>query len=231
MKAKEIYEERIVVFIDILGFKNLVDNSESLNVITKVDNLAKIVHAVKTLSKEKNLSEGIKNDVGKKVSFFSDSLILSYPINETSISFLLMDLLHLSWRLINEKVLLRGGITMGNLYHEDNIAYGKAFIDAYTLESKYAIFPRIILQKKTYLEFKNLLKIDEINKLSWIKKDIDGFYYFDMLLAIKEEFKSEDDYPLFLKDIQALIDDNLTKGDLKLRQKYEWLQSKLDDLY
>ncbi len=228
MKAKEEYEQRIVVFIDVLGFKDLVDNSESLNVITKVDNLAKIVHAVKTLSKEKSYSEKIKNDIGKKVSFFSDSLVISYPINEASISFLLMDLLHLSWRLINENVLLRGGITVGNLHHEDNIAYGRAFIDAHTLESKYAIFPRIILQMETYLEFKNLLKIDETDKLSWFKKDMDGFYYFDMLMAPKKEFESEDEYLLFLEGIQDLIDYNLNKGDLKLRQKYEWLQNKLD---
>ncbi len=66
--------------------------------------------------------------------------------------------------------------------------------------------------------------------MCWLTKDIDGFYYFDMLLAAKEEFESEESYPLFRESIEDLINDNLNKGDIKLNQKYEWLQGKLNSI-
>lgn len=36
MKTKQIYEQKIVLFIDILGFKDLVKKSESDNIFLKL---------------------------------------------------------------------------------------------------------------------------------------------------------------------------------------------------
>ncbi len=132
---------------------------------------------------------------------------------------------------VNEKnVLIRGGIAIGNLYHNDDIVFGKALNDAYYLESECAIFPRIILTEETYERLEKTVTYGETRLMSWLAKDIDGFYYFDMLSAAKEEFESENSYLLFLQGIKDLIEDNPDKENLKLKQKHKWLQSKLDKL-
>ncbi|WP_331701786.1 hypothetical protein [Paenibacillus sp. IITD108] len=47
--------------------------------------------------------------------------------------------------MMSVKVMMRGGITYGKLYHSDGIVYGLAMIDAYNLESKCAIYPRVVV--------------------------------------------------------------------------------------
>ena len=54
--------------------------------------------------------------------------------------------------------ILRGAITYGKLYHEGNI-FGSGYIEAYRLESKEAITPRIIIDEKVlqYTQLNNYL--------------------------------------------------------------------------
>ena len=224
MKTKEVYEQRVVAFIDILGFKSLVNKSDSDNIFTKATSIETIMSAFDILREEKLDYER------KQVSLFSDSLIISYPLDTDYLTFLLMDLSRMSWDLIKKGIFIRGGIAIGNLYHSDDVVFGKALNDAYYLESECAIFPRIILTEETYESLEKTVTYKETRLMFYLVKDIDGFYYFDMLSAVKDEFESEDSYLLFLKGIKDLIADNPDQENLKLKQKYEWLQSKLDKL-
>ena len=54
--------------------------------------------------------------------------------------------------MMSKGILLRGGITVGQLCHKDNIVYGPAMVEAYELESKSAIYPRVIVSEKFYLQ-------------------------------------------------------------------------------
>ncbi len=64
-------------------------------------------------------------------------------------STLIVNLAYIGTILIKKGILIRGGITIGNLVHnEDGIVFGQGLIDAYMLESKAAKFPRIILSNK-----------------------------------------------------------------------------------
>ncbi len=96
MKTKEVYEQRVVAFIDILGFKSLVNKSDSDNIFTKAINIETIMGAFDVLKEEKSDCEG------KKVSLFSDSLIISYPFCADYLTFLSMDLSRLSWELMKK---------------------------------------------------------------------------------------------------------------------------------
>lgn len=44
-------------------------------------------------------------------------------------------------------MLSRGGIAVGELYHQNGIIYGPALLTAYQLESQAATYPRIVLEK------------------------------------------------------------------------------------
>ena len=45
----------------------------------------------------------------------------------------------------SQGVWVRGGVTVGNILHDDDVVFGPALNRAYELESKVAKFPRIVL--------------------------------------------------------------------------------------
>ena len=42
-------------------------------------------------------------------------------------------------------LLLRGGIAVGKPYQDNEVVYGPGLVKAYALESKYAVYPRVIM--------------------------------------------------------------------------------------
>lgn len=70
------YENGIVAYVDILGFKKLVDDSQKNG-----EDFERIYNALKRIHKieEKNYSEGFSNgtEFGIEVSTFSDSAVIS----------------------------------------------------------------------------------------------------------------------------------------------------------
>ena len=71
-------------------------------------------------------------------------------------------------------ILLRGGITKGEFYVDENIIFGKGLIQAVEIESKRAIYPRVAIDIDSFC----LKNYDSLWK-SLIKKDDDGIYFVD----------------------------------------------------
>ena len=71
-------------------------------------------------------------------------------------------------------ILLRGGITKGEFYVDENIIFGKGLIQAVEIESKRAIYPRVAIDVDSFC----LKNYDSLWK-SLIKKDDDGIYFVD----------------------------------------------------
>lgn len=66
-------------------------------------------------------------------------------INEMASS-LIVNLAYIGAILMEQGILFRGSITIGNIVHRDNgKVFGQGLIDAYLLESKSAKNPRVIL--------------------------------------------------------------------------------------
>ena len=85
-----IYEKRIVAFLDILGFSTMIEDS-------KVDTLlrSKIKSATEIIQESADTEE-----TGRAVSTFSDSAVISYPLNRYSSLFhILIDIIHLQLKL------------------------------------------------------------------------------------------------------------------------------------
>lgn len=81
----------------------------------------------------------------KRIIAFIDILGFKTKVDDIDgLFYLLLDLVHLQLELASYDVLLRGGITIGDLYHDGSIVYGSAMNEAYLLESKKAKYPRII---------------------------------------------------------------------------------------
>ena len=170
MSDTKEYEDRIVAFVDILGFKQLVNESiKDSNKISEIFSYLKYLKAWEndgkndwSIKKElyfNPITESITNDQEAKYDVlettsctcFSDSLVVSVPYDNQNInerfSALVANLIYIGGKLIQAGVAWRGGMTVGNLIHEDNIVMGPALIEAYQLEQNKAVYPRIILSE------------------------------------------------------------------------------------
>lgn len=163
------YEKRIVAFIDILGFKEIVRNSEINS--SKIELLYTALNFLKNWEipekwdlkyieiEEDAQKKNINNfDIRGKTNTttFSDSIVVSVKVDNNvneMISTLVSNLSYIGANLFEKGISFRGAITIGNIIHEENgIVFGQALIDAYQLETKSAKYPRIILSNKLIKE-------------------------------------------------------------------------------
>jgi hypothetical protein len=226
-KSKRLYEKRVVAFIDILGFsdhikKTIVDPAHA----RKIHQVLVQIQELKTDNDRGLLAQ---KPFGREVSVFSDSIVISYPMSmKSAVHHLLMDIIYLQLRMMGADILMRGGIAIGDIYHNDNIVYGPAMIDAYELESKYAIYPRVILQQQVLAQAALNAEHppdEELEYLSGLLEvDEDKQIFVDYMLQW-EELDEEYDYRLYLLKTRKLIENQLadqTRPDVLL--KYNWLK-------
>ena len=233
-----IYEYRILAFVDILGFKNMIQQS-TCNFLEqkRILNAMKIIHSYKELNDSGFDGEGLRK-YGVQVTTFSDSAIISYPISfDGGLFHVLIDLIHLQIDLSNLGIFIRGGVSIGLAHHDEYNAFGPAMNDAYMLESKEAKFPRIILTSQTLSSgvaaSKNHQNPFDISLLhSIIKQDKDGFYYLDYLRQFQELDHPEYDYYIWLTRIRdhLIYNLNLYYSDDKIYHKYLWMLDYWNDV-
>jgi len=169
------YQRRIIAFIDILGFKEIVRQSEYDS--SKMELLYSVLDYLKDWEasdkwdlkfveiEEDAQKKGVENfDIRGKTNStsFSDSIVVSVKvdnnINEMT-STLIANLAYIGAILIEKGILFRGGITIGNIIHNQNgTVFGQGLIDAYLLETKSAKYPRLVLSDKLIEELNYPLK-------------------------------------------------------------------------
>lgn len=227
----DIYTKRLIVFVDILGFSDRIKVSKTSQEESEIILQALMrIHAIK----ENNYSQSFMNmqDYGFEVITFSDSAVISCPAENDNLFFLILELIHLQIDLVPLGILLRGAITIGDLYHKRDIVFGPAMNDAYYLESKVAIYPRIILTESAIDQFYKFASTDEEIKQefdSLILKDKDGYYFIDILRQ-DQEIDDPDMYLEWLSIFREIIINGLKYDDPAVRMKYQWLHSYFNDV-
>ncbi|MCL1700608.1 MULTISPECIES: hypothetical protein [unclassified Lysinibacillus] len=146
------YEKKIVAFIDILGFKNIVENTD------KAFSIIEIVSEIKK-SKKEFIKEMSAKEI--EVTWFSDCIVVSAPLDIYYVDFILDIIQQMQCELIKNKVLIRGGIEIGDCFHKGEKLFGPAMNEAYRLESKIATVPRIVLSKELIKYIKESQRIEE----------------------------------------------------------------------
>lgn len=232
-----IYEERVLAFVDILGFRSMIENSKSkLEDQKKIKMAMDIIHNYKILNdrpmgREQNDNQAGLRALGIQVTTFSDSAIISYPLSYDGALFcLIMDLIHMQMELLWQGILIRGGIVIGPAYHDSVNVFGPAMVRAYELESEYAIFPRIIIHPDTikiglkkspsHLNEADLELFEDC-----ICQDEDGYYFVEYLQQYQEFDYPGQTYYEWMFGIREMIVKNLNNSQLKpdLFVKYRWL--------
>lgn len=199
------YEKYLVTFLDILGFRELIRTRSA----EEVDQIIKLTrrHAAD--------EKGEQQELGLRTVAFSDSVIRMRKASETSgLHFELMDLLHAQAGLLSFGVLVRGGIALGEVFQEGDRIFGPGFVEAYELESKVAVYPRIVVAPKVLDALvRGSLPMDHAleDELGYVMETLavgdDGIYSIDYLRAFKWELDEPEDYPDYLATHRKVVAD------------------------
>ena len=227
-----MYKNSIVTFIDILGFKNIVETRS-------YDEISILLNVLNDFG-----SSGSDNydDSEATLISFSDSIIrirnleteqnLGFPIGH--LFWEVNSLVHIQMNLANNGVLIRGGVSIGDVSASENRVFGPAFVKAYELESQFAHSPRIIVAPELVnsidtnflVRNENHTADEEREYLRQIlRKGDDGIFFVDYLLAAEHEADDPSQYALFLERHKKLIvDEGMKHSSLSnISSKYLWL--------
>lgn len=229
-----MYEKRFVAFIDILGFTEKVNESRSdASIEEQLNRCMKFIEEIRQIKTE---AFGIdtKNDE-IQISTFSDSIVISYPEKHPGGLFdILMTISNLSCSLAFEGFFVRGGLAYGDLYHNNRICYGPAFLSAYELE-QIAVYPRVILEKGIIEKCVSNpdacfnLQSDEDKYLrGMVGVDFD-YQYIDFMNNSSEICEFACDQYEWARKVGMFIKQGIMSKREKVRQKYIWLQGKFNE--
>jgi hypothetical protein len=134
------YENRLVAFFDILGWRNEIAAAGS-----DPRHIARLASALRMF----NANTGSVGDAGARLTTFSDNVVFSKPFVAGDLAWLLQSLAITQLGLAVQGFWLRGAVTVGPLHHDQHIVFGPALNKAYELESEVALYPRILLDTGT----------------------------------------------------------------------------------
>ena len=201
--------ECCIAFIDILGFKDMVENNIDYVILAlryiKMfrDSFYRLPSHMGNPDWTEVASEPDEDTYGyenlPKATMFSDSIVISKEIDEYfSFSDFINFIAQLQFELLREGILLRGGIDIGKVYHDEAFIFGKGLISAYLLENEISKYPRITISKRA-LEKINLLNDEKFEnkfkhhvtynneKIYLFPQDIEEDISNDEFLYVKED--------------------------------------------
>jgi hypothetical protein len=186
-------EQRYVLFFDFLGASNAAVNWPRERVYEFVDLLVSIA----TLQSSEEISGSAQPDgsyrllVTPEITTFSDNIVVSYPEApdddcqgfrrltafwaETVCADAVRILSGIAEMALRVGLLIRGGLSFGQLYHQNGVVFGEALVDAHLLEKEIAVVPRIIISDRVLRKLTGRAPED----LSTLLKDADGKWHLN----------------------------------------------------
>lgn len=243
------YEDRVLAWIDILGWSELL--RESIHDPAKIPPLFLAASALRYPKdakeaqmelanefNEKNLgNQGLKMTVDyvPEISHFSDTVVWSFPMKNFWISGLVDEVQSTCCLLLANGYLSRGAIVRGPLFHERGTLFGPAVLEAHELESSVAVYPRVLIgESMGDLMPRTYMFEDERHDCLDCRTDFDGLRYLDILgggpmrtIHDQRRMRSGWDEPALLAMAETKLAEHT---DLKKRAKWGWMVKYLQEI-
>lgn len=230
-KGEPIHRISYCAFMDVLGFSAQISESFDNN---RGDELLRKFHAILS----ERISEMKKEQDETLLYFksFTDNVILAHPRFsqdlESEFGFILDSILEFQFRMALAGFFIRGGLSIGPLFIDENSVYGPALLEAYALESKKAVNPVVVLSDDVmglvlnHLEFYASIEIAPQNRHVWINDE--GRFFLNYLTECVWETDGGDEIDWeSLKKHKKLIERHLDRyrSMPSVFGKYVWLAS------
>lgn len=141
--GEPILRNSIAAFIDELGFSDRVKTLDTTELRFDVERYRTV--------RGRNLSAASGFHQNLMALYFSDNVGLALPIDPGGTGGELLSVIRAAGSYQRELTVggrfVRGGITRGDIYADDDFITGRALIDAVKLEEKVAVVPRILLDE------------------------------------------------------------------------------------
>ncbi len=229
------YDDRVVCFLDFLGFSAQIASTldaEGRDVSSEIERIASAIQRLRQITD----ADAPEDRPRMEVTQFSDSVVLSFEASsESGVFHSLLSILHAQMALVENGILCRGAVTRGKLVHTRTLLFGPAMNRAYDLETKAAVYPRVILDDEIVStggaaparHHHADQEQEEIRDL--LAQDADGFFYVDYITRGQGELNDpECDYPEYLSRLRQIAVSGVTLADRSVAMKYRWLAEKLN---
>ena len=214
-----INENCYVMFLDILGFKDIIIKRDSNDVKAIFDTIVRTREKILEDNKYcfEQLDFAIQNAY---IRIMSDSIVMAIPTKiPVSLAFLGECCRTLQASLLREGIVLRGGIAEGEFYGDEEIMYGKGLVKAYNLEC-ISEYPRVIISPDVVHSYVNRVGTSTpiyITDFIMMSKE-DEFYFVNYLMVYLASYEQ--------KELVDFIVMNIENGlqSPNVRKKYLWLK-------
>ncbi|MFC6224576.1 hypothetical protein ACFP2F_15105 [Hymenobacter artigasi] len=232
----ELYENRVVLFLDILGFQKIIDET----VVKEKEQTEKVRHIIEALQEMKNIVSLIPKETSKIVTQFSDSIVVSFKEDDTKeISTFIGNINRMIVALFSKGILCRGAISYGKLFHNDEFVLGPALVEAYQTETEAAIYPRVIFDKSVLDIMKSNYTANSTHSYRAVhfdstiglhsKKDSDDKYFIDYF-ANASQYLENESLVNYYSSMRSIIINGLKHKSAGVKAKYGWMRNKYNKI-
>lgn len=208
--------QHLVAYIDILGFRNHVTNYFSGKDKKQYNNLKRALKGADRYAIQFSKKYFKTFRVKHTVKQFSDCITISMPIfqkanhNPLTLYSAFTNIVRVyQFILLDQEILIRGGISLGGHIEDNNMIFSEALIESYRLESEKAIYPRIVISPKVidFIKFElgDKNKYDDFDKsfLKSIMQDWDDEFFLNPF-GLMEEFRYSNN--LFGDEVREVLE-------------------------
>lgn len=230
-----IFQDRVVAFVDVLGFREKLQEFEADLQVRRNEEVEytvsdKVNEFINTL---KEVTSRLDQD-NLRYYLFSDNICITidYVDNPDLLIAVLISINELFYSFAQKGYFLRGGIAIGKFVDEKEIALGVPLARAYLMESKNAVYPRILIEEEYTRIVKAYQAENRFEKYSTLETDtliMESCEYHYLNIFYNVFFK--EDKVKFFNDYKIKIEENLKLNAKKenLQVKYKWLATEYNN--
>ncbi len=218
----------VAAYLDILGYSDYIagvfEEGRAENELVRLRSALDVAYEH---LKEQSNKQHFNGKLDFQVRSFTDNLLIGYPIPEhgDALGILIM-VVHcvgyLQMELARGGYFVRGAISVGALYVDDDIIFGPALMEAYRAEQKLAVYPRVILCDSAEGPFRGPW---QNRKVPGVLVDSDRRVFIDYLDGtVMIAYPDDRPFTEFLEGHKAAVVAKLKEFADKpyIRAKYDW---------